>query len=854
MLDLETRITPAFNLLIDGDTITAGVTTTISGGVTNFTASAIGATLDVADIVAALQIGDVVIDTNNTGAEAGNILWDRTSAADDLLANGILASRLLRFRTVDSAGTGNVTFTNNVVLNGGANVNFRFQTDRAGTDGAVNLGGATVIGHDLDIFAGTAAVTYQNVSLGGGAGLSGGSIISTGDSSFETSGTATLSFNAPLTVSAVGTAIRSLNNGAIAFSDTVSGTGNLTLEAGGVFFTGGNVNLTGASTLQFDAGTVTFGSNSITAPNIGVGNLFNSAGARFGNGTGIVTGDVTVNANGNLTPGGVGVGTLNIVGNVTIDAGGAYDPDLAALGSDLLAITGDLTVDANSLLGKAGTGAITAAANIVTTSGTITGMFLNTPPATPAIVGQDVVTVTYVGGPSGTIAITPFTPTNTKMASGHDDDGTGYIAKLTGLGTLTAVPSATGRPSFVLKGTTSASTLTITTKANGSDKILRADRLLVSSALNMVNAATTDFIGRVKLDQTVKSLTARDVFGNTTIGGVIGNNTTVKTRTLGKLTSGSTLAMLSVGGFLFDDITAPKIGNVTVSGVFQGNLNSAGSIGAIKLGSADFGGTITAAGGSITSVTVAGDMSASVRATAVGAVKVGGILSDFFGGTGWNVVGSITSITAGAIGLAFNGFTLSARNLGTLFVKGNPAAGVPADIGKSTFTLSGNNLPGSPDNRPDGFGIGTVTVAGNVQDSTFRLQEGSLLSFKAARFINSNLYLNYTPGMGQFDATGTFQSAAQFKVGSFTTTATTLGTSANPLNFAFTGSQIVADTIGTVKLSGVGSNFSGTHFGVKFHTAGGSVKVASGLPAILLNTNLTPAVTPIQDDFYFIGV
>ena len=129
-----------------------------------------------------------------------------------------------------------------------------------------------------------------------------------------------------------------------------------------------------------------------------------------------------------------------------------------------------------------------------------------------------------------------------------------------------------------------------------------------------------------------------------------------------------------------------------------------------------------------------------------------------------------------------------------------------------------------------------------------------MASFTVGRFVNSNLYLDYTPG-ATFNTGGTFDlPSASFKLGKFTTTATTIGDLANPFNFAFSGSQVVADTIGTVRLSGLNTVNGGIAMGFKSRTAGGSIQTKTASGGIPLNTNLTPAVGALAGDFFYLDV
>ena len=122
------------------------------------------------------------------------------------------------------------------------------------------------------------------------------------------------------------------------------------------------------------------------------------------------------------------------------------------------------------------------------------------------------------------------------------------------------------------------------------------------------------------------------------------------------------------------------------------------------------------------------------------------------------------------------------------------------------------------------------------------------------RFRDSNLDVDYIPA-GSFDTGGSFNTGTNYKLDRFVTTATTLNDPGNALNFAFAGSQIAVDTIGIIRLSGLGADNGGAAFGIKFRSVGGNVQVKTtdgvGIP---LNTKLTPAAAALADDFFYLDV
>src|SRR5438046_10290447 len=79
---LEERAVPAFSMTVDGDTGTFNVTSTVSGGVTTFTATGTTANLNVDELFIALSTGDVVVTTGIGGGQAGSISWVADSVND----------------------------------------------------------------------------------------------------------------------------------------------------------------------------------------------------------------------------------------------------------------------------------------------------------------------------------------------------------------------------------------------------------------------------------------------------------------------------------------------------------------------------------------------------------------------------------------------------------------------------------------------------------------------------------------------------------------------------------------------------------------------------------------------------
>jgi hypothetical protein len=295
------------------------------------------------------------------------------------------------------------------------------------------------------------------------------------------------------------------------------------------------------------------------------------------------------------------------------------------------------------------------------------------------------------------------------------------------------------------------------------------------------------------------------------------------------------------------------------TGILFGDLTAAGPVKAVTLefaiapitlgGSATDKTTVKAetlgsnliTPGVVTSLTATGALSGSVTAAAIGTVKTPGSISGLM-----LTAGAVKSITAGDI----FGMYVTAGSVGSITTTGGGPAHLAGDLYATSLILTGD------DGSRGHYGLKTLTVRGSVRDSGIIVQAGNVGTVTVGRFLNTTLYLNYTPS-ASFD-TGGFDSAAHFKLTKFTTTAGVIGDPANPINWAFAGSQIAADTIGTVKLSGLKTANLGTGIGIKFRTAAGSVQLTTadvtGDPELPFNTNLAPAGIALAGDFYLLDV
>jgi hypothetical protein len=314
------------------------------------------------------------------------------------------------------------------------------------------------------------------------------------------------------------------------------------------------------------------------------------------------------------------------------------------------------------------------------------------------------------------------------------------------------------------------------------------------------------------------------------VGGAFAGS--VSTNHLIKFRAGSLdgdLTMLDIPGF-----RAGVIDSVTVTGAAVGSM-TAKAIGQVKAGGGAL--TIRVPNGNLGTVQFVGDATADIDAGFVQSVTAGGTLT----GLGpWDVPFGMRSLTAGALA----GLDLTTAFVGILTVKGSRATGRAGDVTGCAFHISGVNAV---------LGLTTVLATGTVRGTTFDVTGGGVGTMTVGRFIDSNLYVDYTPA-GAFNTGGAFGSGGG-TIQRFTTTAPPSADPTGPSDWAFAGSQIAAPQLGTIRLSGVRTANGGTAFGIKCHTGLGGVQAkAADDPALPLNTGLLAQPAAQAGDFFYLVV
>ena len=456
-----------------------------------------------------------------------------------------------------------------------------------------------------------------------------------------------ISLTGTINISAGVTLDTTANQSNIAFAGTVNAThafvvnlpdqGQLVLNSGVWTQNANNLTING-NNIQFN-----IGANNASAVFAMTGGMLTLGGT---NADTTIANIDTLNVN--------GADTLKVGGAVTVSDGGSgvlLDVDFAnqsTLLAGLGAAPGSLTLGggnasnqisiAGATLAGFGGLAPVSAANVlaVTGGGSITGHFANpTDAAGKLFMGTDIVTATYA--PSSVAVQEAGVPSATGTITGNQSDGDGYSVTATGgqAAQVLAIATPAGLE-IVVRNATVATTLTITTIANGGD------------GFTLIHDIAIDGPGAVTI-----SAAASNVTGNITIAGPLAA-LTVNNWSEGILTAGgagSAATTITGGIFTDDSITlGSQLKTLTVAEMTL-LANSANTITAASFGA------ITATG--IAAANTPGNFNANLVNTttaspALASANIKGTLSG-----NWNLAGSVgASATVGITAASTNGWTL----------------------------------------------------------------------------------------------------------------------------------------------------------------------------------------------------
>jgi hypothetical protein len=332
------------------------------------------------------------------------------------------------------------------------------------------------------------------------------------------------------------------------------------------------------------------------------------------------------------------------------------------------------------------------------------------------------------------------------------------------------------------------------------------------------------------------TITARSGVGSFTVRGVLEGARLTFDDPLNVTASGK-VGKVSVGAWLDSTIRANVLG--TLQTIPSAKDGATGEF--INPGVTFVEITVAGSGGSaadpvaLTSFLVAEDLE-DTRFNIPGGVKtfkVAGVVSDSDIAAGFGANARLASVTAGA----WENTDLTTRALSAMNVTGQPARAIAGNVSDSLLTIMSNKA---------NVGIGTFTAQGTVENSTFQVTDGNVNSFIAGKFLDSRLYVGFRPdSVLDLTQSGTF-GLTDRTLKLFKTTQAFSPT--DPDSISFQDSFIVAADLGTITLTGVGTDSDRpTIFGVGFETGGTAGVVKANVGAGLV----TLAPPFISDAFTF---
>lgn len=363
--------------------------------------------------------------------------------------------------------------------------------------------------------------------------------------------------------------------------------------------------------------------------------------------------------------------------------------------------------------------------------------------------------------------------------------------------------------------------------------------------------ASASTLPSLKVADGITGSTIEDMFGITTLSAAGSlNASTIVTENAGSPSLGF-LNSLIVGDIENSTVLASTIAKLQTTG--NSSLGLFGSISNSTIAATESSPNKVLT--TLTSLSVAGDFSGSrldvpeqaaliqvfgqVTNSELGvATQAGTVLSDLTVGQ-WG--GGLVN------GVGVNGSTLISEAVGTLLVDSNVSRGMLGFV-TGYFDIF---------NNVGGMGLANFSSTGAVQNSIFRLEDGSVGSFITTEFVDSELLVGVRlPVQGNLatplTAADWDATANQFSIKSFTTTAPAA---------SFVRSDVVAANLGKITLASVTPSstnpaavfnpalLSPLTFGIGFRSSLG----ASAMGTVKIDgTLVTPPVT--QDDFLYEGL
>jgi fibronectin-binding autotransporter adhesin len=376
---------------VNADMSGMGAITARNGGLLGFSssASAAAAALLVADTSSALAFSDASTAGTSTITNSGNVRFTGNSSGGtaryigsggDLSIAGIAGSST----TIGSIeGSGTVSLGSKQLAVGGNNQSTQFSGVIGGTGSLLKQGTGTLTLTGNNTYSGGTTVTGGLINFATLSNFGTGNITLNGGGVQWATGSTT-DISARLAAFGVNGGTLDTNGNNVTLANGISGAGSLTKAGNGVLTLAGDNTYTGGTFVTGGSIALT---GSIVGP-VGVsGGLFSANGTIGGtvtvSGDGTLGGSGTVGGivvNGGTVAPGNSIGTLTVTGNYA-QSGGVYQVEVNSAGqSDRINVTGTATLNGGTVqvvADQTGTYARNTSYTILTATGGITGTYSN---------------------------------------------------------------------------------------------------------------------------------------------------------------------------------------------------------------------------------------------------------------------------------------------------------------------------------------------------------------------------------------------------------------------------------------------------------------------------------------------
>ena len=681
-----TLVLTGANTYIGGTTINAGTLQIGNGGGLAPT-GALTVNGGVFDLNGATQ---TVAALSGTG---GSIFLGSGALVTNSNSNSVLAADISGTGSLAKSGTGILILTGANTYAGGTAINGG--TLQIGSGGATGSIGGNVADNGVLAFNRSDTVSFAGVisgsgsleqvgtgtlTLGGANTYTGGTVVSAGTLRIGSGGAL-----ASAGALAVNGGTFDLN-GAVQSVGALSGTGGSILLGSGVLTTNSNSDTTLASVIggagafaKAGSGALTLaatntytGATNVTSGALNVtGSIASSSGVTVASGAALTgTGTVsstTIQSGGTLSAGGASVGTLNVSGDLTLNSGAITQVDVTTTAADKLAVSGAAAIDGTLNVAFASGSYVPTQYTIITSTGALSGTFYS---------------LNLTGAPSGLATGLVYDANNVflKLVTGFSANANFNIDA----GTVNVNGNQTTGGISGTGGTINIAGTSLTNNQTGASTFAGAFAgsgvfTETGSGTLILNGNSSDFAGTTTVGGSLQVGDA--AHPGASLGGTVNVN---QGGTLGG--HGTVIGSVTNAG-----VTAPggSIGTLTVAGNYSVASGASLQQEVAANGAADLlkvGGVVSIAGNTTLQVLAADPVSSYARVTNYTVVTgAGGISGSFTNVTSTAGLTSIVSYAPGAVNLTVVRNDISLATLATTANQAGVGAAISADPGSALF-------------------------------------------------------------------------------------------------------------------------------------------------------------------------